>query len=357
MSTTSMRIAVIGSGILGASVAWHLARRGASVQLFDEGPVPASGVTGRAFGWINVVNGKPLDDPAGYRLLREGVAEYRRLGSILPEALRDARPGSLLWLETGEATEALVRAHQAAGAAVELVDAEKIAQWEPQLSEIPPCAAFSPGDLALSPAVLAEAFAKAAMVAGATMRFGERVIAVETLNGRVTGVRTANGVLPSDIVVIAAGTASNDLTGALGGQIGVESSPSILLRYAAPGPFISRILRGPGLEIRQWHDHSLFVATSYIDGTAENSPEAIGRRTLEKMKRRFAMPDGVRLTDAVVGHRPIFPDGLPRLGFLPRVEGAYVAVGHPGVILAPLMGRLAAEEIIDGRRSAFVPSP
>ena len=45
---------------------------------------------------------------------------------------------------------------------------------------------------------------------------------------------------------------------------------------------------------------------------------------------------------------------MPRLGFLTGVDGLYVAVGHPGVILAPLLGRFSAEEIVDGRRSALL---
>jgi glycine/D-amino acid oxidase-like deaminating enzyme len=357
MTRSSLHIAVIGAGIVGASIAWHLARRGASVDVFEEGPRPASGVTGRAFGWINSINGSPDTDPVRYRLLRAGVEDYRRLATVLPDALGDARPGSLVWLETAEETEALVRSHQAAGAAVELVDAATIARWEQHLRDVPPCAAYSPEDLALSPAALTQAFAKAAEVAGAAMHFGEAIIAVETADNGVTGVRTANGFLPADVVVLAAGVATNELASALGADIGLESSPAVLLRYSASEPFISRILRGPGLEVRQWHDHSLLVAAGYRGDATEDAPDAIGRRALEKIRKRLAAPGDILLTEAVVGQRPAFADGLPRLGFLPGVDGAYVAAGHPGIILAPLMGRLAAEEIIDGERSGLIAAP
>jgi hypothetical protein len=63
------------------------------------------------------------------------------------------------------------------------------------------------------------------------------------------------------------------------------------------------------------------------------------------------------LASTDVGDRPIFADGLPRRGFLPQVDGLYIAVGHPGVILAPLIGRLTAEEILDGRRNELIPDP
>lgn len=92
------RIAVIGAGILGSAITYNLAIRGADVLLLDEGPKPGSGVTGRAFGWVNVINGTP--GHASYALWREAVAEYQRLKADLPEGLSEARPGSLIWRAT-----------------------------------------------------------------------------------------------------------------------------------------------------------------------------------------------------------------------------------------------------------------
>lgn len=351
---TNLRIVVIGAGVVGASIAWHLARRGASVHLFDQGARPASGVTGHAFGWINSINGSPETDPVRYRLLRHGVEDYRRLAELLPEVLADIRRGSLVWLDTPDETEALVRMHRTEGAAVELVDAATIAQWEPHLRERPVCAAYSPEDLALSPTVLTNAFARAAEAAGATLTFGETIMAVETDDRRATGVRTTDGSVSADVVVLAAGVGTGGLASSLGFDIGVVRSPAILARYSASAPFVHRILRGPGLEVRQGPDHSLFVAAGCRDDMDEN---VIALRALDRINKRFDVPGDIRLIDAVVGQRPAFANNLPRLGFLAGIEGAYVATGHPGIILAPLMGRLAAEEIIDGRGSILIAPP
>ena len=59
MTVQKPRIVVIGAGILGSAITYNLAFRGANVLLLDQGLRPATGVTGRAFGWINVVNGEP----------------------------------------------------------------------------------------------------------------------------------------------------------------------------------------------------------------------------------------------------------------------------------------------------------
>jgi len=55
------------------------------------------------------------------------------------------------------------------------------------------------------------------------------------------------------------------------------------------------------------------------------------------------------LKKAEIGERPVFSDGLPRLGLLSEVGNLYLTVGHPGVILAPLIGRMTAQEILGGR--------
>ncbi|WFU02836.1 FAD-dependent oxidoreductase [Rhizobium sp. CB3171] len=350
-----MQIAVVGAGIVGASIAYHLARRGARVHLFDEGPAPAAGVTGKAFGWVNLINGDPTANYANYRIWREAISEYQRLKAALPKALQHARTGSLMWHRTAAETEALVREHQAAGATVELVDAKTIAWWEPELREVPECAAFSPDDLALDPAQLARTFVDAAIAFGAKADFDQKIVALETSDSRITGVRTAGQVVSADVVVLAAGTSVNALISPLGLAIGVESSPAVLMQFSADRPFLNRILRGPGLEIRQRPDHSLVSAASCRSAAEEEAPRAIGHRVLDVMRRKLALPDGVELRQAAVGYRPVFADGFPRLGFLPGVDGAYVAVAHPGVILAPLLGRLTMEEVMEGQRSTLVP--
>ncbi|MCW0000372.1 FAD-binding oxidoreductase [Pararhizobium sp. YC-54] len=349
------RIAVIGAGIIGSAITYNLAIRGANVLLLDESPKPGSGVTGRAFGWINVINGTP--GHASYALWREAVAEYQLLKSALPEALSDARAGSLTWRATPQETEQLADLHKRAGEDVELLKRSVVAEWEPRLRRVPECAVFSRNDLALDPKRLAGTYVAAALAAGASARFDEKVAAIETANGRVTGIRVSDGTLKADVIVMAAGSATNVLVGELGIDTGIETSPALLLRYTCSMPVVGRILRGPRLEVRQAGDNTLLVAKSYVENGAENGPQAIGERTLAVMKDELDLPDNVMLASAEVGDRPIFADGLPRLGFLPQVHGLYVAAGHPGVILAPLVGRLTAEEIVDGRRNALIPGP
>ncbi|OWK22586.1 hypothetical protein AJ87_42570 [Rhizobium yanglingense] len=282
-------IVVIGAGILGSAITYNLAIRGASVLLLDGGPKPGSGVTGRAFGWINVINGVPGD--ASYALWREAIAEYQLLKAALPEALALARAGSLLWRATSQETEQLADLHQRAGEDVELLKSSVVAEWEPHLRRVPECAVFSRNDLALDPAQLAGTFVTTAVAAGASVRFDENVNAIETTNGRITGIRVSDDTLKADVVVMAAGSGIKVLAGGLGIDTGVATSPALLLRYACSRPVVSRILRGPRLEVRQSSDNTLFVAKSYVDDGAENGPQVIGERTLAVMRDELDLPD------------------------------------------------------------------
>lgn len=353
MASAKTRVIIVGAGIVGASLAFHFARRGATVHVVEEGARPGSGVTARAFGWVNIINIAP--GAINYGLVQEALAEYARLQADLPAGFTAVRPGSLFWLESSAETEAFAAAHSAAGTDVELVDAATIAAWEPNLREPPACAAFSPRDLALDPARLSRELIDAAIAAGATATFGRRVERLLLSGDRVSGVRLPDGVIEADLVILAGGTAVDRLTENLGFRTGVEASPSIILRYSCAEPVANRILRGPGLEIRQSADNMLHVAKGYIDDTADNAPERVGERILKVMHERLRLPEGVTLVEAAAGYRPFFSDGMPRLGFLPGVEGAYAAVGHPGVILAPLLGRLAADHVLEGRRSPLIP--
>jgi glycine/D-amino acid oxidase-like deaminating enzyme len=344
---TPPRILIVGAGIFGSAIAYHLAVGGADVVLLEAGPAPGCGVTGRAFGWINVVN-RPPHHP-GYALLKAGFDAYRDPLVVPPQMFEGARSGSLIWHATAAETEDFGLSHRQAGEEVELLDRKALARLEPGLRNPPELAVLSTHDLALDPARLAAAFVDAAVQAGATVRFGQDIVAVEQVDGRPVLRSAQGGVMAADRVVLAAGSGTGRLMQALGVDIGVRTAPALLLRYACSVPVTSRILRMPRLEMRQAPDHTLVVAASYVDDGSDDLPRRMGEARLAVMREEFDLPETVTLSSAEVGQRPTFDDDLPRLGFVPQVSGLYLAVGHPGIILAPLFGRLAADEMLRGK--------
>ena len=73
--------------------------------------------------------------------------------------------------------------------------------------------------------------------------------------------------------------------------------------------------------------------------------------TLSLIRRRFPGADAVESIDARVGWRPMPADGKPIVGFTPDAPGLYFAVMHSGVVMAPVVGRLATDEIVTGREA------
>lgn len=103
------------------------------------------------------------------------------------------------------------------------------------------------------------------------------------------------------------------------------------------------------MEVRQDAEGSLLAAENYLGGALENQPEAVALRTAKAIQKELHGADFIEPELACVGLRPFPADGIPIVGYLPKVNGVCVCTMHPGVVLAPIVGRLASEEIIEGK--------
>jgi glycine/D-amino acid oxidase-like deaminating enzyme len=137
------KVAVIGAGIVGASVAYHLGRRGASVTLMDKGQL-AGECTGKSFAWIGA-------EAPSSPLRNQTLLEYHRLEHELNPALRINWSGALVWQASQPETERFVREQAAAGYDVRLLERDEIARLEPNLREPPAVAALEAGSGAVEP--------------------------------------------------------------------------------------------------------------------------------------------------------------------------------------------------------------
>lgn len=346
------RIIVVGAGIIGSAITYNLAIRGADVLLLDQGAGAGTGVTGNAFGWINLAGGTPGERSYAFR--RDAIDEYRQLIEALPSAFSSVRRGSLFWKATERETAEFALLHQKAGEQVELLDKDALHALEPNLRQPPKFAALLPDDLALDPRQLAQHLVRAARNAGARLRFHAAISAVDTEGGNVTGVRIGDEKLTANVVILAAGAGVQRLTNDLGIDTGIAISPALLMRYSCDRPLINHILCGPRLEIRQTVGGQLLVAEDCNTDTSHQMLQLVGQQTLSIMTEELLLPEGVKLESAEVGQRPIFSDGLPRVGFLPQLGNLYLAVGHPGVILAALIGRVVADQVLFGRSIGVV---
>lgn len=333
---------VIGAGIVGASIAYHVARRGAPVTVIDSSEI-AGGATARSFAWINSWS---TPNEAYARLRHCSLQDYHRLQDELNGALPLALNGALIWKADTADTERRVREQASAGYDVKLIDTDHIYHAAPGLRAPPPMAAFAAGEGAIEPIEATRLLLRAAEKAGADILTGTTVDHLQMQNGKVTVV-VGDETLAADQVVIAAGTATSALAEPAGISIPLEHSPALLIRFSTDSPVIGRVIITPDFEIRQVSDQVLLAAAAYVDAEGDNGPEAIANRLQTTLRSRLRGADNLQLDSVEIGIRPIPADGLPVVGHVPQVDGLYLAVMHSGITLAPAVGRFAAAELLD----------
>ncbi|MEJ1995136.1 MAG: FAD-binding oxidoreductase [Limibacillus sp.] len=345
-------IIIVGGGIVGAALAYRLAVDGAQTLLLEEGE-PAGGVTGKAFAWINASGvgagpGEGAGEGPWGRLRREAIPAWRDVQREVGTALAIDWCGALTWQNDPEATAAKAEALKGAGQAVSLLDRRAIAQLEPGLAAPPSTAVYAAEEGALAPLAVTQGLVAAAAEKGAVIRTGQRVEALRTKGGRVTGVQLQQGWLEADSVVLAAGLGSVRLCAELGLDLPLEASPSMWLSFDVARPLLRGIVSGPDFEARQAGARQLLAAEDFVDSERETGPAAIAARAEKALIRGLKRSDGLALSGFAIGQRPMPRDGLPILGGLPGIEGLFLAAMHSGITLAPLAARILAAEIMEG---------
>lgn len=338
------KVVIVGAGILGATIAYVLSRTEAKLSLVEQQAAPGLGVTRHSFGWVNHVTADPDADATIYRQRRAAFAQYERLNRELDGRLLGPRRGSLVWKASEAATERLVQLHAAHGSPTRLVGRGEFGALAPLVAEPPRWAAYSPDDFALAPDAT-DLLLRSARETGARIILGQRVEGIHAVAGRAAGIRLAGDLLEADIVVIAAGMGSGRLLSGLACPR-IEASPAALITIAAESRGLECILSGPELEVRSRGDGHLLIASSAPDDHGDDAQRALGAMTLDKVRRILPAIGNPRLHAVAIGMRPMPPDG-PLVGRLPAMPNIFVAVAHPGVILAPAIAQVIAGQILE----------
>lgn len=345
-----MRVAVVGGGVIGCSIAYHLQKAGADVTLLERGEISgeASGAAaGMLIAPIEDTGHKPFDTlrKASLAMYPDEIADVQALSGV---DVQYKVPGMIRTAHTTDFARELRAASRRRG--FQWVDGAALRELEPALSTGVIGAAYSELDSDVNPGALTNAFAGAAEKMGANIRRRTMLTGFLSVGERVAGVRTNAGEISADAVVLAAGP----WTGSLGRRL--------RLRLPTP-PMRGQMIayRSKALRHAIWGEEGYLVPKPGGFIFAGATVEDVGFRKTTTARalaglRRMASDlvpalQHAELASSWAGLRPGSADGLPVIGKLPGKDNAYVATGHfrNGILLAPITGALVADMVVTGK--------
>ncbi|MGE3271021.1 MAG: NAD(P)/FAD-dependent oxidoreductase, partial [Chloroflexota bacterium] len=239
-----VEVVVIGSGVIGSSIAYHLARQGRQVLVVDRSrPAVEPAASWASAGGVR----RQGRHAAEAKLAIESIARWPSLTDEL-EADLGYQQGGNLYVGEGDAEAEIVarfvETQQANGFSdVRLLDAREVHEIAPALSETVTAASYSPQDGQADPALTTRAFAAAAARHGAITWHETTTHSLIVEDGRVTGVRTSGEDVQADAVVLAAGAWSDELALTAGVRLPIRTRvPQILISSPAPPGTLRQVL-------------------------------------------------------------------------------------------------------------------
>jgi sarcosine oxidase subunit beta len=355
MSGSRAEVVVVGGGVIGSSIAWHLAARGAAVTLLEQGAL-AAGASGASTGGVRQQGRDLRELPIAIR----AIARWAELETELDADLHYRREGHLTAIEDPAdlpAVEASVAAQREVGLDLRIVTGADLRELAPGLAETVIAGTYSANDGHANPILTTHAFARAAAREGATIRTGTAVTGIAVAGGRVTGVGTTAGPIGCDHLVLAAGLWSPLLAGPLGIDLPISAfAPQMIA--TGPMPMALREVLGARsrrLSLKQVPSGNYVIGGGWPGDV--DLPAGVATPRLESVlgSVRDAAAVWPALAEATMervwgGVEALAADEVPILGPLPGIDGLTVAAGFSGhgFALSPAIGELIAGQVLDG---------
>jgi len=356
---------VIGGGVIGVSIAYHVARLGGGRVLLLERGQLGGGTTAQS----SCIVRTHYSVPENVALAQKGLEAFERFADYLGDAEADAgftRCGLMIVAGEGPRVAALrdtlavARALGLGADEIPLDDARRIhpllqlddiaaVGWEPR-------SGYADAYLTLT------AFARNARRLGATLREGVAVTGLaRNAAGRVVGVETTEGTFAAGVVISAQNIWTRELAAWTGIELPLALSRHTVFTLEAPVPYsrdlpVLKDLASPGkLYMRSYGGRQLLVGDGN-EGEEIATPDTeqadvpldyvagIG----EQVAHRMPAFGEAGLAASWTGVYDVTPDWNPVLGALPGVDGLQVAYGFSGhgFKLSPIVGRLVAQSVL-----------
>ena len=342
------RIVVVGAGIIGASIAYHLAQRGGQVTVLEERE-PAIAATGSSFAWINASFKQPR---TYFDLNCAGMRGWRRLQSEIGGAQLVIQWGGAVRWEDQEKKvawhrDAVVR-QQVWGCNTRVVAEEEIRELLPNVDPgrvLIGC--YCDEDGALDANAATSVLLNAAKGDGAEVIYPCAVTGFDIAAGRIRGVVAGERRFGADTVVLAAGVGVPKLAGMLTTKVPLIDSAGILVHGWHAARVLDKVAIAPRTQLTQLPSGKFVISANAAAGHRIGTDVAAGATLVAEAVRYLGALDRSAIADTTVGWRVMPEDGFPVVGPV-GITGTYAAAMHSGITLAPVVGQLVAIEILEG---------
>lgn len=353
---------IIGGGVIGASIAYHLTRRGLKPVVFER-DLLGSGNTGRSAGGIRA----QFTTEINIKLSLYSIAFYERFRELLGADAEFHQVGYLFLAVTPEQLRHFkerVAFQKKLGVEVSLLTPEEVASGWPFLrTDDVTGATYSAKDGFAGPYEVTIAFANAARQGGATIHEQAEVTEILADRGRIQGLKTSVGDFSSDVVVAACGPAVPAMVKPLGIEVPVvpyrrhlymtETFPEIPEGI----PFI--IDSGTGLYFRKETGGIMLGMVDKSDPPtfSMNVDDGYLEKLVEAALLRVPLLEKANILNGWAGLYDTTPDHHAIVGPVDEVKGLYLTVGFSGhgFMHSPAIGAAVSEMIVDqGARSVNV---
>jgi len=347
-------IIIVGGGIAGLSLGWHLIKKGQEITVIEQHHV-GSGASAAASAYLEPRLGSGAMrrlEWAAIKAWPEFVTEIEKASGIKIDfrsngQLRPAFADSIEMVKNDAETR------RAQGWNLQWLEGEKLHKLAPHLSPHIIAAAYLPDIHWLDGRLLCQALATAITNAGGTIIEGAKTISIMGRTGQVTGIETRHGQFKATRIVLSAAMGTNEILN-LPLEI-PECRPVkgsiISLEMDSQSPLTSHLLRHPnGHVLTPRSDGRLLVGSTHEDGETSTTVSADTQMQL-KQSAIDLLPDAANLTiaEATSGIRALIGDGSLRLGTSKNLPGLYYSLSHAGAgyLRAPAIARQFADFIID----------
>lgn len=355
VSNKFRKIVIVGAGVIGSALAYHLSRHSCNSVVVIERDLPGAGASGHSFAWVNAF-GK---DPRHYHTLnRRSLDMWYRLAQQLDADIGVHYGGELRWENKAERATQLQRRIsqlQAWGYPCRLITREEVSALEPDLDPRSLLvASHSEADIHVETDKFISVCLERAKEYGTKIYSGSQVTNFVKHKEKIAAVKTGDSEILCDVVVLASGIHTTHLASLINVNVPQQCSPGIVIKTTPCVPLLCNvaIVHAPPkdgthghLHLRQLTDGTLRIGQGTQEGINRDESQEHADLLLAQAKTYFPTIADAKAIPTPIGYRPMPLDGFPILGFTKSVSNLYIALMHSGVTLAPLVGEMAALEI------------